>query len=323
MTWVVWRQHRAESLITLGVLAALAVFLLITGLEMHYTFQHQESFADCMAHLQERPGGCGFVQGGLPSEFWDQYQWLVGFPIFLLPLPVLLGALVGAPLVAREVEQRTFVLAWTQSISRVRWLGVKLALVLGAGVLLFGVLLAEVIWWWGPFAQYQGSFSGNAAFDFTGPVLPAAALLALSLGVFAGALTRRTVLAIFLTLALFLAIRLPVEMGWRPHFLPPITVTWPIEQTTPPVTVSVQDWLIDSGLIDAQSKPYKGAVLSYCDNPESFAQCAQSQGFQAYYLTYQPADRFWTFQWMETGIYVGVAALALLATVWLVRRRLS
>ncbi len=320
MNWVVWRQHRGESLITLGVLGALILFLLITGLEMHYTFGHQESYAECMAHLQERPNGCGYVQGGLPSGFLEQYYWLVQFTLFLLPLPLLLGALVGAPLVAREVEQRTFVLAWTQSISRLRWLRWKLALVLGAGVLLFGVLMGGLIWWWGPLAQYQGSFAGSGAFDITGPVFPAAALLALSLGIFAGALTRRTVLAIFLTIALFLAIRLPVEMWWRSHFLPPVTVTWPIEQETPPVTLSVQDWEIDSGLIDAQGNPYKGPVLSYCDNPESFAQCAKSQGFQAYYRTYHPADRFWTFQWIETGIYLAFSTLALLATVWLVRR---
>ncbi len=315
MTWVAWRQHRSEAAITLGVLAALALFLLITGLEMNSTLQHQESYADCLAHLQERSGGC--VDG--LAVVLEQYRWLLGFPTFLLALPLLLGALVGAPLVARELEQRTYVLAWTQSVSRLRWLGMKLTLVLGTGVFLCSVLMAEVIWWWGPFAGSQGSFA-NSAFDITGPVLPAAALLALALGIFAGALTRRTVLAIFITIALFLAIRLPVEVWGRPHFLPPITVTWSIEQETPPVTLSAQDWVMAQGLIDAQGNPYNGPVLSYCNNPQSFSQCAQSQGFRANYLTYQPADRFWTFQWIETGIYLGFAALALLATVWLVRR---
>jgi hypothetical protein len=314
MTWLVWRQHRDEGLITLGVLAALVVFLLITGLAMDYTLLHQEGYADCLAHIQERgscPNGLGVVL--------TPYSWLQEVAIFLPLLPLLLGALVGAPLVAREVEQRTHVLAWTQSISRLRWLGMKLTLVLGTGVLLCSVLMAEVIWWWGPFAQEQGSFVGTV-FDFTGPVFPAEALLALALGVFAGTLTRRVVAAIFLTIVLSLAIRLPVGVGLRPNFMPPVTVTWPIEQTTPPVTVSAQDWVLAEGLIDAQGNQVNNPASIYCSDPGTVSQCLQSQGFRAYYLTYQPADRFWTFQWMETGIYVTISALALLATVWLVRR---
>jgi MFS family permease len=62
-----------------------------------------------------------------------------------LALPLLLGAPVGAPLVAREVEQRTHLLVWTQSITRMRWLSVKLTLVLGAG-LLAGLLIFAAVY---------------------------------------------------------------------------------------------------------------------------------------------------------------------------------
>jgi hypothetical protein len=41
-----------------------------------------------------------------------------------------------------------------------------------------------------------------------------------------------------------------------------------------------------------------------------------------YYLSNQPANRFWTFQWIETSIYLAIAMLAPGATFWLVRRRL-
>ena len=41
---------------------------------------------------------------------------------------------------------------------------------------------------------------------------------------------------------------------------------------------------------------------------------------QAIFVSYQPADRFWTFQWIETGIYLGFSLLALCAAFWLVRR---
>jgi hypothetical protein len=128
-------------------------------------------------------------------------------------------------------------------------------------------------------------------------------------------------LAIFLTLALFMVIRVPVEIFLRPNFEPPITVTWPIAQENPPATVSNQDWLIDNGFIDVQGN--RRHDLVGCPKEEPIAQCLQANGAQANYLTYQPANRFWAFQWIETGIYLGFSALALGAAVWLVRRRLN
>jgi hypothetical protein len=35
----------------------------------------------------------------------------------------------------------------------------------------------------------------------------------------------------------------------------------------------------------------------------------------------QPAGRFWTFQWIELGIYLALALVAALATYWRVVRR--
>jgi hypothetical protein len=238
-------------------------------------------------------------------------------PLLALALPLLLGALVCAPLVTREVEQRTHLLIWTQSITRMRWLTVKLALVLGAGLLASGALLAVLIWWHSPVAQIFGSFDASV-YDTSGPVWVATALLALALGIFAGALTRRTVAAIFLTMVLFLAIRAPVELWGRPNFETPLTVTYSIDQQNPPA-LSNQDWIVSQGYIDAQgnrSTDFRGS----CTRDETLTQCLQANGVQANYLSYQPGNRFWTFQWIETGIYVGFSLLALFAAVWLVRR---
>jgi len=38
-------------------------------------------------------------------------------------------------------------------------------------------------------------------------------------------------------------------------------------------------------------------------------------------LIYQPADRFWPFQFIEAGIFVALTATALGATIWLLHRR--
>ncbi len=239
----------------------------------------------------------------------------------LLILPVLLGAPVGAPLLAREMEQRTHLLVWMQSVTRVRWLSMTVGLVLGAGLLAGGAALTLMLCWYSPFAHMLGSFR-SPAFNFSGPVLPAAGVLALSLGIAAGALTRRTVVAIFLTLLLFMAIRMPVELFLRPTFQPPVVVTWPISHgDNSPVTVSTQVWETDSGWIDGQGRQTHGFR---CSSPtQSSLQCMQADGYRSYYFTYQPANRFWTFQWIENGIYLGVSALAIALTFWLVRRRVT
>lgn len=235
---------------------------------------------------------------------------LLFFDTLLIFLPLLLGALVGAPLVAREVEQRTHLLVWTQSITRRRWLSVKLALVLGAGLLASGALLAVLIWWYHPWAQLDGSFGTNA-YDTAGPVWVAETLLALVLGVF----------AIVLTIALFVAIRVPVASLWRPSFEAPITRITPIGQPNSQPTLSNQDWIVSQGYIDAQGNTHDGLIS--CTNNQTLVPCSQASGVQAIFVSYQPADRFLTFQWIETGIYLGFSVLALCAAFWLVQRRLN
>ena len=313
MIWLTWRQHRLEGLITLGVLVLLGVFLLLTGRAMATSFA-QLGLGHCLG--QTSPGSpCP----ELIMAFGTQYGLLQLFDTLLIFLPLLLGALVGAPLVAREVEQRTHLLVWTQSITRLRWLTVQLALVLLAGLLASGALLAVLIWWYHPWAQLDGSFGTNA-YDTSGPVWVAETLLALALGVLAGTLTRRVVPAIFLTVALFVGIRVPVASFWRPYFQAPITQTNRIgQENNNQPTLSNQDWIISQGYIDAQGNKHDD-LLNCTTNNQTAVQCFQVNGVQGIFVNYQPADRFWTFQWIETGIYVAFSLLALGAAFWLVRR---
>jgi ABC-type transport system involved in multi-copper enzyme maturation permease subunit len=272
MTWVVWRQHRAEGLILLVVLAVIGVFLLITGLEMANSFQ-QLVLSNCLEPTS-KSSSC--------AELFQAFNIVRGAPL-LLVLPLLLGALVGAPLVTREVEQRTHLLIWTQSITRMRWLMVKLALVLGAGLLASGALLPLLTWWHSPWVQTYSSLGTYSPFsthiyDTSGPSWVATALLALALGIFAGALTRRTVAAIFLTIVLFLAIRAPVELLWRPNFETPLTVTYAIDQQNPPA-LSSQDWQVDQGYIDAQGNKTHD-LRENCTRDETLTQCLQANGLR-------------------------------------------
>ena len=76
---------------------------------------HPRSSPTCHALLSQYPGG-------RQSSFAHAYNFAI--PVFEEGLPLLMvviGALVGAPLVAREVEQRTQLVSWTQSVTRRRW----------------------------------------------------------------------------------------------------------------------------------------------------------------------------------------------------------
>ena len=39
-------------------------------------------------------------------------------------------------------------------------------------------------------------------------------------------------------------------------------------------------------------------------------------------MVYHPADRFWTFQLVEAGLFIAVAAVLIGVVVWRVRRRI-
>src|SRR5215471_18695862 len=258
MIWLTWRQHRIEGLVTLAVLAAGGVFLLITGLSIAHSIQDSGLAACVSSHPNDSYAACHELAG----QALQQYAPLVPFVFALLILPILLGALVGAPLLAREYEQRTNLLVWMQSVTRTRWLTVKLLLILGAGALVGAALLAMLARWYDPFDQFFGKFN-QVAFDFSGPVLIASTLMALALGIFAGAVTRRTVAAIFLTLALIVGIRILVEFNLRPNYQPQVVVTWPFVQgfdNPAPVTLGREDWNIGGGFLDPQGNRTESIV---------------------------------------------------------------
>jgi ABC-type transport system involved in multi-copper enzyme maturation permease subunit len=319
MIWLTWRQERAAGFVTLGVIALAGLFLLITGLNMAHDFQ-QSGLSACLAQYPDSTSGgpCG----SLATIFLNQYTPYIPFASALLILPILLGAIVGAPLLAREYEQRTHQLVWMQSISRTRWLIVKLAVLFGVVLLASGALLAVLIWWYNPFDQLFGKFN-PVAFDYSGPVFIAASAMALAVGICAGTLTRRTVLAIFLTLALLVAIRIVVEFNLRYNYQPQIVVTWSFDKgPSPPVTLGKEDWNTGSGFLDPQGNR-TNSIYCNISQPATPIQCAKAAGYRGYYFAYQPASRFWTFQWIETGIYLAVTAVALVATALLVRRRIN
>jgi hypothetical protein len=318
MTWLTWRQHRIEAAIIFGTLALLAAILIATGLDMRGTYNHL-GIASCLNPTNQDPTCPDAVEG-----FREQYGIWVSASAWLNLIPALLGILVGAPLVARELEHGTHRLVWTQSVTRRRWLAVKLALVLAGCLVVAGALALLLSWWLQPWDTLSSRF-GSAAFDFEGPVLLGFVMFALALGIASGALLRRAVPAMVLTLALFLAVRLPVEFHLRPSYQPPLTFIGDVLASDPTTRA---DWVVDEQFIapGGQFLDFR-QVFDICGNQGvasklDFLQCAHDHHIQQW-VAYQPASRYWTFQAIETALYAAISLALLVLTGWWVRRRLS
>lgn len=317
MIWLTWRQHRTEAFVVAGVLVALAALILITGHNMADSYQ-QLGVADCVAHPNHP--NCDTIV----NTFFSQYGALESAMPWLNFLPALLAMLVGAPLVARELEHGTHRLVWTQSVTRERWLAVKLAFILGAALLVFVILTLLLTWWRGPFDALNGRFQPGG-FDFEGVVSLAYVAFALSVAIAAGALIRKAIPAMAVTLAAFLALRLPVELWLRPRYQSPINIMGAIGQSSSSVPNAA--WIVADGWADHLGHRLSDAqVFNTCsprllDKP-AFVSCIQSHGILEY-ISYQPADRFWAFQGIETAIFASVAVAFLALTIWWVARRIS
>ena len=118
MIWLTWRQFRGGAVMMAAALAVLAAILALTGPAL--ADDYSAGIAACTAQ-----GTClDFVQGFL-SDHLLSHLAVTGV---VLVLPALVGIFWGAPLIARELEGGTHRLVWNQSITRTRWLAVKLGL---------------------------------------------------------------------------------------------------------------------------------------------------------------------------------------------------
>jgi ABC-type transport system involved in multi-copper enzyme maturation permease subunit len=322
MTWVTWRQYRYQGTLAAALLAALAVLLLITGL--HAAWVWHSALAECT-----KVNSCGTLNGSLTLAN-NAVGFLVIATIAVLLLP---GLFWGAPMVAHELETGTNQFAWTQSITRRRWLAVRTGwLLLGAAVLA-GAVSALVTWWSGPNTALQANAFQANRFDIMDIVPVGYALFAMALGICAGTLLRRTLPALAVTLAGFVALRVLIAEWLRLHYMTPVTVYYKL---TAPFVPAGSYLGISQGIVGANGRPpassfsapnYNGVPIpadcqQFLGHPDlsGVLSCLAAHGARGY-VTYQPASRFWAFQGIETGIFVVLAAVLLGVTFWVLKRR--
>ncbi len=345
------RQFRTQGWVAIGLLVLVAVLLGSTG---PHLAQLYDDFAKSRAACTPS-GRC--LQSNISIGELNRRLELIGTA--LVAVPGLIGAFWGAPLLSREFEHGTYRLAWTQSVSRTRWLAVKLALVGTASVAATGLLSLMVTWWSNPIDQ-SGQNRFDAGLFGERNITPLGyAAFGFALGVTAGALIRRTLPAMATTLAVFLGVRLTFTYLIRQHLLTPVHLTQPLGAVTqgfgqtndgPPTLFAGMNlpnaWVYSTRIIDSNGHAISSQVLANsCPdllNPplgapgsnggtpvhapvavqNTFQDCITKLSSTYHGLvTYQPASRYWTFQCYETGIFLAAAlALAALCFYWIRRR---
>jgi ABC-2 family transporter protein len=307
MAWVTWRQHRIALGGVAALLGGLAVYLWLTGLQMHHFYAtacHPASSLACTMNFTGRYGPTAIIVS-----------------IFLQAVPALIGAFAGAPVLARELETGTFRYAWTQGIGRRRWTVGKLvllAVVVAAAAGAFSVLFS---WYNQPFfaAGYAIPLS-TRVFDLGEVAFAAWTLAAFAIGALAGMLIRRVVPAIAATLAVYAGLALATALWLREHYMTPLVTSNP---NLPGSAWIVNQWYTKGGkfAFPARGTPIASALSRFCPSFNvSPAQCLAQHGYTQW-SNYQPGSRFWPFQWIESGWLLALSALLIAATVWLVRRR--
>jgi hypothetical protein len=336
-------RSRIQMSIAAAGLAAVAVVLLVTG--PHLVDLYRSQIETCSANHD-----CSAAQAGFLRTDRTAFG-LLGF--LVLVVPALVGVFLGAPLVARELETGTHRLAWTQGVSRTRWLAVKVAVAGIAGMALAGLVSLFVTWWAHPLDRVR--MDQYAFFDQRGVVPVAHAAFAVALGIACGILLRRTLPAMAATLAGFVAVRLAFTYYVRAHLLPPAHITTTLSsgnglgfEVTPPLGVTFvtetpnvpNAMVLSSRLVDhagttvtarrlhdfvtgrcpAIANPSHSASLGPA-NPGAFNHCIHrlSASFRLA-TTYQPPSRYWPLQWSEFGVFMAAALILVGVSFWRIRR---
>ncbi len=311
MAWVTWRQHRAALAGVAVFLGALAVYLWLTGLQMHHAYAtacHPASSLACTIN------------------FTGRYAITVNLVrVFLQVAPALIGAFAGAPVLARELETGTFRYAWTQGIGRWRWTLAKLVLLAVAVAAAAGAFSLLFSWYLHPFfaAGYTIPFATDG-FDLGEVAFAAWTLAAFAIGVLAGMLIRRVVPAIAATLAVYAGLALTTALYLRQHYMSPLLTSKP---NLPGSAWAVSQWYTKGGkfAFGAHGSQIVSTVTKFCPPHINVSgvtpgQCLSQHGYTSW-TSYQPGSRFWPFQWIEGGWLLALSVLLIAATIWLVRRR--
>jgi ABC-2 family transporter protein len=306
VTWLLWRQHRLQAALAAAAIALFAIPAVITGVHLNNALSKCRGSSTC--------SGFDLLAG------YDTMNILIDITVVV---PVVIGIFWGATIVGKELESGTATLAWTQAISRRRWFWSKVAILFALTGLASGTVAALVTWWSNVHNATRESRFGGLQFDIQGVAPVGYALFAAALGLAAGVLWRRSLPAMATTLAAFVGVRIIVESFLRSHYMTPVTRYVPLVGRPEPPAGSMplsSDLMLNGHVISGRMPvPLRCTRLP---NREAFDACMRHLGLDYQVrLVYQPANRYWTFQWIEFGLFVTLAVIFTGVAIVALRRR--
>jgi len=325
MIWFTLREHRAQL-----VVMAITAVLLAIGLAVMGTYAAAQRAAlgvDACVPLPNTNANC--------VDLSVEWQRRIGqAPLLvaaLLLAPALAASFIGGPLFGATFERGTHRLALTQAITRVRWTATKIGIAL-AITFACAVVLAQFGWAALALNGLPGGIrDAFAVFDVDGPPVVGYGLFGIAVGGLIGAVSRRALTGMFLGLLVFVAVRALVSAELRPNYEPPLVA---YERTdwfaSGPSIYPPGAWVLHAGDVDGQGRPIDFKEMDRL--MQGFGPSAMAGGptNPGDYLTnlgvrkqviYQPAERYREFQWIEFGLFTGLAAGCALLTIALLRRR--
>ncbi|WP_424861633.1 ABC transporter permease [Streptomyces sp. MMS24-I29] len=307
---VLLRQHRrvlwgwgALLLLGVGVVVALRIWVTVAGRE------------ELCADGDITPCGDDVYQSTYARTSAETF--LADGGTAMMVLAVLVGAFVAGPLIARELESGTFRMAWAQSSSPAQWLAARLAV--PAALAASGAVVLVPVYHWGrsqlvnsPYVYGLGWYQPGV-YPVMGPVSVGYVLLAVAVGALIALLVRRTLVSIAVSV-LVLGLVMKIQQRVREDL-------WPTARALGDHRPKGDVWWVDSGMLTAAGKEvYRG------DCPDAYTTadpgaCMRELGGVTEFGDYHPASHFWPLQIVETGILLALAALAVLLTFRVLRRR--
>ena len=338
MAWVTWRQHRVALAGVAVFLGALAVYVWVTGIQLHHAYAaataacHRASSVACADMAYAAQNGQG------PGGRFDGIDDFLANGFILQAVPALIGAFVGAPVLAREMEAGTFRFAWTLAFGRWRWTTAKLAPLAIAVTAAAGALSVLLSWYYQPYFATANQNMGlteaspfsAGLFALRGVTFAGWTLVAFAIGALAGMLIRRVVPAIAATLAAYVGLAFAAGAFLREHYLAPLVTS---SLNVPNSAWIMSQWWTKGGKFAFAGSPSQSLLNRFCPagpagpvgprgkpKEEALAGCLTPHGYTQW-TSYHPASQFWPFQWIESGWLLALSVLLIAATVWLVRRR--
>jgi hypothetical protein len=329
-------QARTQELVAVGALAIVAIVLAATGPGIVHLYG--TTVATCGVHRDCATATAAFTATDGPL------QVIVDF--LVLAVPALVGMFWGAPTVAREFETGTFRLAWTQGVTRTRWIATKFGLGVGASMLAGGLVSLMATWWSSLFDRVNPEIFNPLIYASRGLAPVGYAAFAFALGFTAGAVIRLLLPAILLALAGFVGVRALVQELIRPHLFAPLhrafaitdvpLVGFDLNSGTARVMTTTKGimssaWVLSNQVVDPAGRaPTSRFLTRACSfnattgafNPKSCVAHLVAARFHEL-VAFIPTSRYWPMQWYETGMFVALALILGVTCILWIRRPIS